>query len=119
MSQAFCTSCGAKWNPEDKICPECGNSHKVGESYSAGTRSLTMLSGQLIPAGKRKKDYVFLSKSGKKISGKTHHLAREQLVIDRLKHRKYHHVEELDESGQWKTKHHEDVPLGEKKKKTR
>ena len=57
-----------------------------------------------------------LGAPGEKISGKTHRPARFQLVIDRLKYRKCHHVEEQDESRHWKTEHYEDVPLGEKKK---
>jgi hypothetical protein len=37
--------------------------------------------------------------------------AKEQLIIDRKKNRKIHHVEEKDANGNWKVVHHEDEPL--------
>jgi hypothetical protein len=37
--------------------------------------------------------------------------ARDELTIDKTKNRKFHHVEEQDEDGNWKTVHYEDVLL--------
>jgi hypothetical protein len=50
-----------------------------------------------------------ISKHGKK--------AKEQYSINIRENRKFHHVEEQDESGNWTVVHHEDEPLKGKKKK--
>lgn len=43
--------------------------------------------------------------------------AREELHINIKDNKKYHHVEEKDETGNWQVVHHEDEPL--KKKETK
>jgi len=61
--------------------------------------------------GTRGKDYLRRTKVGEKISGKTRRPAREHMIVDRLVRRKYHHVEEQDESGKWRIVEHHDGPL--------
>ncbi|MFH0849141.1 MAG: hypothetical protein V1857_06535 [archaeon] len=113
MGRAFCRSCRTELTPEDKVCPNCGSGDRE-VTISNGLRVMEMITIKRIPAGK--KNYVSLSKSGEKISGKTHRPAREDMTIDRGKKHKRHYVEEQDESGKWQVVRDYDGPLDEKKK---
>jgi predicted RNA-binding Zn-ribbon protein involved in translation (DUF1610 family) len=109
-----CSSCGTRLNPQDRACPNCGGGDRhitVSEEFKA--LEMTTLSKR--PSGARK--YEERVKIGEKISGETRQPAREHLIIDRKGDRKYHHVEEQDKSGQWRTMHHHDGSLIEKKKR--
>jgi len=95
-----------------KCCPKCGSKRKkinviVEEVLTVRTElrgKVKEKSGKVVSKFlKRQK----LSKHGKE--------ANEELHINIRENRKFHHVEEKDQNGSWKTVHHEDEPLKKKR----
>jgi hypothetical protein len=70
-----------------KPCPKCGSNRKD----KFGKKTQTVVKRQKLSALRKE--------------------ARDELTIDKTKNRKFHHVEEQDEDGNWKTVHYEDVLL--------
>ena len=106
-----CANCGKELQEERKPCPDCGSNRR--RVYVTATVEIgigTSLKGKAKDkSGKAKRKFLSRSKLSRK--GKE---AREQLDIDIAGDRKFHHVEELDESGNWVVVHHEDEPLKKK-----
>ena len=108
-----CLDCGKQLNPDERVRPNCGSAIRhVHVSVSNGIRMREGIKGKVKDAvGKTKRKFLSrekISKLGKE--------AREELSIDIAGNRKFHHVEEQDESGKWVTVHHENEPLRKKRK---
>lgn len=108
MSPLVCKSCGYPLLPGDRLCPICGSGDRdiFVSDEGRGTETITIEDKK---QGFRR--FRLLRKWAEKISRKTRSPAQEYLEIDKEKRRKYHHVEEQDESGNWRTVHHHDGPL--------
>jgi hypothetical protein len=101
-------------NPQDRACPNCGSGDRhITASEEFKALEMTTLSKR--PSGAKRYDERV--KIGEKISGETRQPAKEHLIIDRKADRKYHHVEEHDKSGRWRTVHHHNGTLVKKKKR--
>jgi predicted nucleic acid-binding Zn-ribbon protein len=109
-----CAECGKGLSSEQKSCPICGsNKRRVYVTVSNGIKLRDCVKGKVKDvSGKTKRKFLARQKVSK--HGKE---AREQLDIDIKGNRKYHHVEELDKSGNWIVVHHEDEPLKRRRKK--
>lgn len=106
---AKCADCGEVMDSITERCPKCGSNRinpfiNITVTQQLGLRGIVKEpSGrETIKVYKRQK----LSSQGKE--------AKEELRIDVKGNRKFHHVEEKDENGNWKVVHHEDEPLKKK-----
>lgn len=109
MVLIVCASCSNELAPEDRLCPKCGScDRKIFVEDHAIAREMIQIKEKV----QGQKEYFRYTKSGEKVSQNTKRPTRERLVIDRRNRRKYHHVEEQDESGNWSTVHHEEESLG-------
>jgi len=108
MTLITCKSCGHSLAPEDRLCPQCGSGDR-DIVVSDQIRSFEMVT--LDEYEPTERDYRRRIKAGEKISGETRRPAREHMIIDRVDHRKYHHVEEQDASGKWRIVEDHDGPL--------
>jgi len=102
-----CMNCSKELKPEMEVCPQCGSRDRL-IMIEDKVRAVEMLMLKDKSSGFRK--YKRMLKQGEKISRYGKH-AREKLIIDKEKGRKYHLVEEKNESGEWKVVHSEDEPL--------
>ena len=103
-----CAECGKELKAERKPCPNCGSTKRhvyVTVSDVIKLRSKVKVTVK-DSSGKIKK----IVHSGQKLSkyGKE---AKEELIIDIEGDRKFHHVEELNEDGEWDVVHHHDEKL--------
>lgn len=107
-----CSNCGKELQEKREPCPNCGsNKRHVYVTVKDAIRLRDSIKGKVKDkTGKTKRKFITRSKLSKK--GKE---AKEQLDIDIKGNRKFHHVEELDENGNWVVVHHEDVPLKKKR----
>jgi len=111
MTQITCKSCGRRLAPEDGLCPRCGSGDReIIASEQIGFLEMVRVD-EYAP---QRRDYQRRMKAGEKISGGSGRPAREHMIIDRVARRKYHHVEEQDESGKWRIVEHHDGPLSRK-----
>ncbi len=95
MGEIYCSNCGEILNPESEFCPKCGSRNRT-IILTEHVRALEMIQVKQKADGyKRFKKKI---KKGEKIS-KSGRIAREVLIIDKEKRRKYHRVEELNEDG--------------------
>ena len=103
-----CSNCREELQKNRATCPNCGSNKR--HDYVTVTDEIRLrdsIKGKVKnKSGKTKRKFVSRSKlSNKGIE------AKEQLDIDIEGNRKFHHVEELDENGNWVVVHHEDEPL--------
>lgn len=103
-----CSNCGKELQEKREPCPNCGsNKRHVYVTVTDAIRLRDSVKGKVKnKAGKTKRKFISRSKLSKK--GKE---AKEQLDIDIEGNRKFHHVEELNDKGNWVVVHHEDEPL--------
>jgi DNA-directed RNA polymerase subunit RPC12/RpoP len=113
----YCGDCKKELTAEDqgKPCPACGSIKRHIELF-VYERSKGRVSLKVRAKNKARKTtritYVRnkLSKKGNE--------AKEELIIDKVRKRKTHHVQEQDRDGTWKTVHNEkDVPLKNRRNK--
>jgi len=103
-----CVECGKDLKAERKTCPSCGSTRiHVYVTVSDGIKFRERIKATLKDSSGKKTKII---RSGEKLSkhGKD---AREELIIDIDGDRKFHHVEELDENGNWVVVHHHDGKL--------
>jgi predicted nucleic acid-binding Zn-ribbon protein len=116
MSSIFgeCLTCGALFEPNLVICPQCG-SKKVQNRLILEDQQPKMREGFKEKEGRGSKTER-KSLYQRKISdhGKE---AKEIQIIDIKKNRWFHHVEEQNENGEWKECHHEDESITDHNKK--
>jgi len=107
-----CANCGEVFSSDIRPCPKCGsNVRKIKVTVEETLTFRTELRGKV----KGKSGQVaskFLKRQKLSRHGKE---ASEELHIDVRGNRKFHHVEEKDKNGTWKTVHHEDEPLKKKR----
>ena len=103
-----CSNCGNELQENREPCPNCGSTKRhVYVTVKDGIRLRDGIKGKVKDrTGKVKRKFISRSKLSKR--GKE---AKEQLDIDIEGNRKFHHVEELTEEGNWVVVHHEDEPL--------
>jgi hypothetical protein len=107
-----CSECGKELTADRNPCSSCGSTRRnVYVTASTGIKFRDRIKAVLKNSSGKKKKIIY---SGEKLSkhGKE---AKEELVIDIEGDRKFHHVEELDEKGNWVVVHHCDEKLKEKK----
>jgi hypothetical protein len=85
----------------------CGGGNRSIEVEDSG-KALEMVTIKETPDGE--KEYTLYRKMGEKWSYKGKH-AREMLIVDRIKKKKRHIVEELNEKEEWFVVHDEEVPI--------
>jgi DNA-directed RNA polymerase subunit RPC12/RpoP len=107
-----CLDCGEVVSSAAKICPKCG-SDRMSILIERVLTLRTELRGSVKEQSGRVTS-IFLKRQKLSRHGKE---ATEELHIDISGNRKFHHVTEKDEKGNWKVVHHEDEPL--KKKRAR
>jgi hypothetical protein len=115
INRYYCRDCGRQLTPNERPCSSCGSLRRcIHITVSESIRLREGVKGKVKnKSGKTVHKFVSRSKISKR--GKE---AKEELSIDIRGNRKYHHVEEQDESGRWVTVHHEDQSLRGKKEKT-
>lgn len=94
-----------------RLYSPCGHKHVIVTVSETVTLRSGVKAEVKDKSGKTKRKVMSrqkLSKRGRE--------AREELDIDIVGNRKRHHVEEQDEKGEWKTVHHEDIPLKKRHK---
>lgn len=107
-----CGKCGEELKPQDISCPKCGSGDR-SVSVTDEVKAHDCVKGEVKEKdGKTSRKFVFrekISNHGKE--------ATEEINVDIAQNRYFQHVEEQDETGNWKQKHHEDEPLTEHNKK--
>jgi len=102
-----CLRCGEPITPETEVCPKCGSGDRQITVYDHAKAMEMLVLKQRAPGYKKFKKKA---KVGEKTSRKGRR-AREELIIDKEKRRKYHFVEEQNERGEWETVEHHEGPL--------
>ncbi len=107
----FCGECGKELTPQEKPCSTCGSVKRHIQVFIEEKLVLRDSLKGTIRDKLGKTTRKFYSRNKLSAFGKE---ARENLDIDIKGNRKFHHVEEQDENGNWHTVHHEDEPLKKK-----
>jgi hypothetical protein len=112
VNKCYCLDCGRELTPDEKACPNCGSVRRhirvtVYEQIKLRESVKVKVKDEVGKTARKFLSRNKISKHGKE--------AKEELSIDIRGDRKYHHVEEQDESGRWVTVHHEDQILKKKK----
>jgi predicted nucleic acid-binding Zn-ribbon protein len=109
-----CLDCGAVLSSAAKICPKCG-SNRISILIELVATMRSELRGN-VKEKSGKATSKFLKRQKLSRYGNE---ANEELHIDIRGNRKFHHVMEKDDKGNWKVVHHEDKPLKRNKEENK